>query len=296
MRFWQSTLESRIAVDGIGVHGGERVSMALLPSEADSGVVFARRGEIPARYDLVASTPLSTRLANGEGDGVATVEHFLAACFVCGLDNVRVELDADELPILDGSAKPFAELIFQAGLRQLDAPLKYIRVLKTISVEEDGKRVELSPHEGFALEVEIDFGDKVIGRQCFAGDMAEVDFLHEVLPARTFAFAHQVEALRERGLALGGTLENAIVVGEEAVLNEEGLRFENEFARHKALDVLGDLFLAGAPLLGRYRGFAPGHGLNNRLLRELFATPGAWETLSLQAGGKEVSPTCHREG
>ncbi|MCY4031425.1 MAG: UDP-3-O-acyl-N-acetylglucosamine deacetylase [Hyphomicrobiales bacterium] len=283
MRKHQSTLDSRITAEGIGLHGGERVSIALTPADVGSGITFVR-GEgdgIPADYKHVTSTPLSTRLSNGDME-IATVEHLLSACFVCGLDNACIEVDAGEIPIMDGSALPFADLILETGMRTLDAPLQYIRVLESVVVEEEGKRVELSPFDGFAVDVEIDFKDKVIGRQDFRADMNEVNFLHEILPARTFAFERDVEAMRARGLALGGSLDNAIVVGEHEVLNPEGLRFKNEFARHKCLDAIGDLALAGKPLLAHYRAYAPSHALNNQLLRKLFSRPDAWK---LENGG-----------
>lgn len=282
MRSRQRTLDARIEAEGIGVHSGKRVSVSLQPAEADSGVVFVRSdldvaSEIPARYDCVSDVRLSTRLSDADGNRISTVEHLLSAFFVCGVDNARIELDAEEIPIMDGSAAPFAQLIQNVGIKCLDAPVNYLRILQPVSVEDGKKRVELSPYDGFAIEVKVDFGDKVIGRQEFHGDMAVADFLREVLPARTFAFAHEVETMRRQGLSLGGSLENAIVVGENDVMNEEGLRFENEFARHKALDALGDLFLAGTPLLGRYQGYAPGHALNNLLLRKLFGSPETWE-------------------
>ena len=273
--------------------------MTLHPAAADSGIVFLRQDvaanaadrEIAARYDCVSATLLSTRLTNSAGISVATVEHLLCACLVCGIDNARIELDAAEVPIMDGSAAPFARLIDRAGVRLLDAPLRHIRILHPVSVSEGDKHVELAPCEaqpagtpsatgaGFAMEVEIDFGDKVIGRQSCRANMSETDFSEEILPARTFAFASEVEAMRQQGLALGGSLDNAIVVGADGILNEGGLRYDNEFARHKLLDVLGDMCLAGAPIIGRYRGHAPGHALNNALLRKLFATPTAWEHL-----------------
>ena len=302
MRSRPGTLDSCIAADGIGLHSGKRVSMTLHPAPAASGIVFVRQDavadmadrEIVARYDCVSATRLSTRLTNAAGNSVATVEHLLAACLVCGVDNLRIELDAGEVPIMDGSAAPFARLMRQAGVRLLDEPLRCIRILRPVSVTEGNKHVELSPYggtklsrashdscDGFAIEVEIDFGDKVIGRQSCRADTSKTDFSEEILPARTFAFAHEVAAMRQQGLALGGSLDNAIVVGADGILNSGGLRYDNEFARHKLLDALGDLFLAGAPILGRYRGHAPGHALNNALLHKLFATPTAWEYLQL---------------
>ena len=283
MRKHQSTLDSRITAEGIGLHGGERVSIALTPADVGSGITFVREGGdgIPANYKHVTSTPLSTRLSNG-GAEIATVEHLLAACFVCGLDNACIEVDAGEIPVMDGSALPFADLILETGMHTLDAPLQYIRVLESVAVEEEGKRVELNPFDGFAVDVEIDFKDEVIGRQDFRADMNEVNFLQEILPARTFAFERDVEAMRARGLALGGSLDNAIVVGKHNVLNPEGLRFKNEFARHKCLDAIGDLALAGKPLLAHYRAYAPSHALNNQLLRKLFSRSDAWK---LENGG-----------
>ena len=284
MRTHQTTLASSVAFDGIGVHSGKRVSMSLHPAPAGSGITFVRDDvasdkEIEARYDCVSETRLSTRLTNAAGTAVATVEHLLAACFACGVDNLRIHLDAEEVAIMDGSAAPFADLLQQAGIKTLDAPLRRIQILQPISAADGDKQVQLAPHDGFAVEVEIDFGDKVIGRQTARADGADTDFRAEILPARTFAFAREVAAMRARGLALGGSLENAIVVGDDHILNPDGLRYDNEFARHKLLDVLGDLFLAGAPIQGVYRGRAPGHALNNALLRKLFATPASWQFL-----------------
>ena len=283
MRTRQTTLASHVAANGVGVHGGRPVAMSLHPAAAGSGIVFVRddvpqHAEIAARYDCVSATRLSTRLTNAAGASVATVEHLLAACLACGVDNLCIRLDAEEVAIMDGSAAPFARLLQQAGITALDAPLRHIRILQPVSVADGDKRVSLAPHNGFAAEVEIDFGDKVIGRQSCSVD-ADTDLCAEILPARTFAFAHEVAAMQKQGLALGGSLDNAIVVGADGILNPGGLRCENEFARHKLLDVLGDLSLAGAPILGRYHGFAPGHALNNALLRKLFATPTAWEVL-----------------
>lgn len=282
MRSRQASLDSRVTAAGIGLHGGERVSMTLHPAEVGAGVVFIRAGmgeggAVAARYDCVSDTRLCTRLANAAGGSVSTVEHFLAACAVCGVDNLRVEMDAGELPVMDGSAAPFAALLDEGGVKEQQAPRRFLRIVRPVSVVEGEKRVELSPHEGRVLDVTIDFGERVIGRQSLQVDMEKQDFRAEILPARTFAFAREVEAMREQGLALGGSLENAVVVGEDGILNEEGLRFADEFVRHKILDALGDLFLAGAPILGRYTAHAPGHALNNALLRRLFATPDAWE-------------------
>ena len=284
MRTRQTTLASHVAASGIGVHSGRPVAMSLHPAAADSGITFVRddvsaHAEIAARYDCVSGTRLSTRLTNAAGTGVATVEHLLAACLACGVDNLCIRLDAEEVAIMDGSAAPFARLLQQAGVTTLDAPLRHIRILQPVCVADADKRATLAPHDGFAVEVEIDFGDKVIGRQSFRVDAA-TDLCAEVLPARTFAFAHEVAALQKQGLARGGSLDNAIVVGADGILNPGGLRYDNEFARHKLLDVLGDLCLAGAPILGRYSGRAPGHALNNALLRRLFATPAAWECIS----------------
>ncbi|HJM51770.1 MAG TPA: UDP-3-O-acyl-N-acetylglucosamine deacetylase [Alphaproteobacteria bacterium] len=285
----QQTLRNPISCTGIGLHSGVRVAMTLRPAEAGSGIVFRRLdrpapvADVAARWDGVSDTTLGTTIGNDEGTSVATVEHLMAALYGCGVDNAIVELDGGEVPIMDGSAAPFVFLIECAGLIEQIPERSSICVLKTVEVEDDDRYACLSPYDGFMLEVEIDFDNPLIAHQSWQFDAALGTFKDQLCRARTFGFLDDVEALRARGLARGGSLENAIVVGSEGVINQDGLRYGNEFVRHKALDAVGDLYLAGAPLLGRYHSQRGGHSLNNRLLAALFADAEAW--CRVTAGG-----------
>ena len=257
--------------------------MTLWPAEVGAGIVFQRSdlagdaAEIAAHWDNVTGTMLGTTVTNSHGTSVATIEHLMAALAGCGVDNVVIELDAGEVPIMDGSSAPFVFLIECAGVIAQDAPRRMIRVLKPITVEDDGRSVSLRPAERFTLRFEIDFDSAVVAHQECDFDTATMTFKDELCRARTFGFLHEVDALRARGLVRGGSLENAVIVGQDGVLNEDGLRFDDEFARHKALDAVGDLYLAGAPLLARYEGIRAGHEMNSRLLQALFADATAWE-------------------
>ncbi len=279
----QQTLRNRISCTGVGLHGGINVSMTLWPAEVGAGIVFRRSdlagdaAEIAAHWDNVTGTMLGTTVTNAQGTSVATIEHLMAALAGCGVDNVVIELDAGEVPIMDGSSAPFVFLIECAGVIAQDAPRRMIRVLKPIIVEDDGRSVSLRPAERFTLRFEIDFDSAVVAHQECDFDTATMTFKDELCRARTFGFMHEVDALRARGLVRGGSLENAVIVGQDGVLNEDGLRFDDEFARHKALDAVGDLYLAGAPLLARYEGIRAGHEMNSRLLQALFADTTAWE-------------------
>lgn len=279
----QQTIATQKHVEGVGLHSGDRVLLTLIPAEAGVGVRFVRRdvadrpNEIAADALRVSTTQLGTNLTNEDGVSLATVEHFLAACAGMGLDNVRVEIDGPELPILDGSSAPFCDLIDAAGLVELDAPRRRLKMLKTVEIEDGVKSVRLAPGEGFVVRVGIDFSTRAIGRQTFELELADGAFVREIAYARTFGFAHEVEKMRSMGLALGGSLENAIVIDGDDVLNPDGLQVPDEFVRHKFLDVIGDLFLAGGPILGRYEGEQPGHALNNRLLRAVFDDPSTHE-------------------
>jgi UDP-3-O-[3-hydroxymyristoyl] N-acetylglucosamine deacetylase len=235
---------------------------------------FARR--VPALAERVTTTQLGTTIANSAGTSVATVEHLLAALFGMGVDNCIVEIDGPEVPILDGSSDPFVEMIEMAGLRAQSAPRRMIEVLKSVEVTAGEKVARLEPHDGFELDVMIDFDTRAIGRQRIVFDCTPETFAEELGSARTFGFLHQVEALQKIGLARGGSLDNAIVIDGHAVMNEEGLRFGDEFARHKALDAVGDLALAGAPIKGRYVAEQAGHEMNVALVRALLADPAAW--------------------
>ncbi len=279
----QATLKGPVSVTGVGVHSGTTATLTLLPGETGSGIVFRRtdiegaKAYIPARYDLVRETRLGTTLVNAHGVSVATVEHLLAAFAGLGIDNAAVEIEGPEIPIMDGSALEFVRIIDRAGIQFSAAPRRHVRVVKKVEIVDGDKRASLSPAEALSIECEIDFPVPAIGRQRVKIALTPKVFRQELAAARTFGFARDVEALRKMGLARGGSLDNAIVIGEDGeILNPEPLRFADEFARHKALDVLGDLALAEGPLLARYEAIKPGHEMNNRLLRALFADPTAW--------------------
>jgi UDP-3-O-[3-hydroxymyristoyl] N-acetylglucosamine deacetylase len=278
----QHTLASSAACFGVGVHSGERVRLTLKPAPIGAGVVFIRTdvtdrdNRVPARVEAVARTVLSTDIANAAGVTVSTVEHLMAALCAAGVDNAFVELDCAEVPIMDGSALAFRRLIDQAGLREQAAPRHFIEVLAPVTVQCGSGSATLLPADAFELDVGIDFDSAVIGRQRWSGVVTQASFDSELCAARTFGFLAQVEALRARGLARGGSLENAVVVDGDRVINAEGLRFTDEFVRHKALDCVGDLYLLGAPLLGRMVGDRVGHAVNNALARALLADPTAW--------------------
>jgi len=284
----QRTLKSLVSASGVGLHSGQKVRMTLRPAPADTGIVFRRVDlpspvDIPARADLVGETRMSSCLVR-DGVKINTVEHLMSALGGLGVDNAYVDLDAAELPILDGSAGPFVLLIQQAGLEQQAAPKRFLRVLRSVQVTEGDKWARLDPYDGYKLSFSIDFRHPVIERstQSVSIDFAETSYVKEIARARTFGFMHDVEDLRDSGLALGGGLDNAVVLDEYRVLNAEGLRFADEFIRHKLLDANGDLYLLGKPLLAAFSAHKSGHALNNRLLRALLAEAGALETVSFE--------------
>jgi UDP-3-O-[3-hydroxymyristoyl] N-acetylglucosamine deacetylase len=278
----QKTLAAPTIFAGVGVHTGEHVRVSLRPAPANHGIVFVRTdlsgdNRLPARGDLVVQTRLGTVLGNAAGATVSTVEHLMAAFAALGVDNAVVELDGPEMPIMDGSAQPFIEMVDRVGLRTQDAPRRYIEILEPVAVVEDDKAAMLLPAAGrFELSFEIEFESHAIGRQAVDLEITEQSFRAELADCRTFGFAHEVEALRAAGLARGGSMDNCIVIDGERVLNPEGLRRPDEFVRHKALDAVGDLYLLGAPLIGRFEGIKAGHGLNNAVVRALMAKPSAW--------------------
>jgi UDP-3-O-[3-hydroxymyristoyl] N-acetylglucosamine deacetylase len=281
----QRTLKSLIRASGVGLHTGQKVRMTLRPAPADTGIIFRRIDlaspvDIPARADLVGETKLSSCLVR-DGVKIYTVEHLMSALSGLGIDNAFVDLDAPELPIMDGSASPFALLLQQAGLEEQGAPKRFLRVKKSIEVRDGDKWARLEPYEGFRLSFSIEFRHPVIERstQSVTVDFAETSYLKEIARARTFGFMHEVEDLKDSGLALGGGLDNAVVLDEYSVLNSEGLRFADEFIRHKLLDAIGDLYLLGGPLLGAFTAHKSGHALNNRLARAALADAGALETV-----------------
>ena len=288
----QRTIKQTISTTGVGLHCGTRVVLTLHPAAIDSGIVFRRVDvspvvELPANANGVGDTRMASVLEK-DGIRVSTVEHLMSACAGLGIDNLVVDLTAEEIPIMDGSAASFVFLLQQAGLQEQAAPKRFIRVLKPVEVREgqgaQEKWARLEPHHGLRLKFFIEFNHPAIDG---SGQTAEVDlslesYIEEIARARTFGFMQDVETLRGMGLARGGSLENAIVMDEFRILNSGGLRYQNEFVRHKILDAMGDLYLAGHPLLASYVAHKSGHGLNNKLLRALFADPSAFEMVSFE--------------
>jgi UDP-3-O-[3-hydroxymyristoyl] N-acetylglucosamine deacetylase len=282
----QRTLKNSISARGVGLHSGKKVLMVLRPAAANTGIVFRRTdldqpADVPARADLVGETAFGTSIVNGNAK-VSTVEHLLSAVAGLGLDNIYVDLSAAEVPIMDGSAAPFVFLLQAAGIQEQNAPKKFMRILKTVRVTEGDKWAEFKPYDGFKLNIEIEFDHPVFRKREQTGVMefSTTAFLKEISRARTFGFVKDLEFLRSRNLALGGTLENAIVLDDYRILNEDGLRYEDEFVKHKILDAIGDLYLIGGPVLGEFTGFKSGHGLNNKLLRAVLADAEATEVVS----------------
>lgn len=274
----QTTLASEISLKGTGVHSGAPVTMALCPADGDTGIRFLLSDgtEIVADQGSVTGVTMSTILGDGNGSAVATVEHLLAALHGLGVDNALIEIDNPEVPIMDGSASCFVEAIDEAGLAELDAPRRYLKVLKPVRVEDCGAYGELTPHNGFRLDIEIEFDTPVIGNQRIEIDLNPGSFRRELARARTFGFMKDVERLWASGLALGASLDNTVAIGDDRIINREGLRFSDEFVRHKALDAVGDLALAGSPILGAFRSHRGGHRLNTLVLKALFADAEAW--------------------
>ena len=286
---WQKTLKSAIGCKGVGLHSGSKVAIRLLPAPADTGIVFRRTdiagggAVVPALWSNVGDTRLNTCIENEAGVSVGTVEHLMAALAGMEIDNAFVDINGPEVPVMDGSAFPFVFLIECAGVVEQDAPRRAIKVLKRVTVADGGRSASLFPGDGFSLTVEIDFAAAVIARQQCSLRFESGIFRSEISRARTFGFEHEVAQLRAAGLARGGSLDNAVVVSGDRVLNEDGLRYDDEFVRHKMLDAVGDLYLAGAPIIGRFHGIRCGHEMNNRLLAELFADSSAWTYVNADA-------------
>ena len=273
-----------IRATGVGMHNGEKVIMTLRPAPANTGIVFRRVDldpifEIRATPHNVGDTSLSTTLVGPDGTRVATIEHLVSALAGLGIDNIFVDLTASEVPIMDGSAGPFVFLIQSAGITEQNAPKRFIRVRKAVEVKQEDKWARFEPYDGFKVSFEIEFDHPVFrSHDCKAElDFSTTSYLKEVARARTFGFMRDIEYLRQRNLVLGGSLDNAVVVDDYRVLNEDGLRYEDEFVKHKVLDAIGDLYLLGASPLGAFTGFKSGHELNNQLLRKLLADQTAWE-------------------
>ncbi|HJO73277.1 MAG TPA: UDP-3-O-acyl-N-acetylglucosamine deacetylase [Rhodospirillales bacterium] len=290
----QRTLISPVACDGIGLHTAAAVAMTLSPADAGVGITFkrtdiARSAPIAARWDQVVDTRLCTTLGNDDGNTVSTVEHLMAAFSGCGVDNVVVEVDGPELPIMDGSSAPFVSMIESVGLVEQPAPLRIIRLHKTVTVSDGERFASLAPGDGFTLAFEISFENPAVARQTIMVGLVNGTFKRELASARTFGFLDDVEAMQAAGLARGGSLDNAVVISGDSILNVDGLRYEDEFVRHKALDAIGDLFLAGARITGRFEGVCSGHDMNNRLLRAMFADAEAWSLVTVGADEAEAA-------
>jgi UDP-3-O-[3-hydroxymyristoyl] N-acetylglucosamine deacetylase len=280
----QHTIAKPASVSGVGVHSGKPATLTVRPAEPGAGVRFVRLDQggavIPTHALMVSTTMLGTNMTNDDGVSVATVEHFLAACAGLGIDDVVAELDAPELPILDGSSAPFVEMLESAGLAEQAAPRRRLKILKPVEVRDGPKFARLSPGEGFRIQVAIDYSGTPIGRQTISFAMTPGAFAKDVAWARTFGFKKDADVLYSKGKALGASLDNTVVIEGDAILNADGLKAPDEFVRHKLLDVIGDLFLAGGPIKGLYEGEQPGHALNNRLLRAVFADAAAFEWIT----------------
>jgi UDP-3-O-[3-hydroxymyristoyl] N-acetylglucosamine deacetylase len=282
LAIFQHTLAAPVFFAGKGLHSGQDVRVVVRPAPPDAGLVFVRTdildrdNRIPARGDAVTQTRLGTVIGNAAGASVSTIEHLMAALAALSIDNAVIELDGPEVPMMDGSAAPFLRLFDRAGVREQNVPRRYIEIIDSIVVIDEERSASLSPADRFEMRFEIDFDSDAIGRQSVELVMDEAGFRRELADARTFGFAGEVEALRKAGLALGGSMDNVVVIEGDRVLNPEGLRHPDEFVRHKALDALGDLYLLGAPVIGRFEGVRSGHEMNNALVRALLATPKAW--------------------
>ncbi len=284
----QRTIKNVIRATGVGLHSGEKVFLTLRPAEPDTGIVFRRVDlepavEMKATAELVTETTLCTGLSC-DGAKVQTVEHLLSALAGLGVDNCYIDLSAPEVPIMDGSAGPFIFLLQSAGLVEQNAPKKFIRILETIEVRDGDKRASFEPHQGFRLDFTVEFDHPAIPSNMShsALEFSTEAYIKEVSRARTFGFMRDLEFMRERNLGLGGSMDNAIVLDEFRVLNEDGLRYGDEFVRHKILDAVGDLYLAGHPILGHYSGYKSGHALNNKLVRQLLLEQHKWELVTFE--------------
>lgn len=295
----QRTLKNPIQIVGVGLHSGKRAVLRILPASAEYGIWFRRvdvtdrDNLVAAMYDQVNDTRLCTRLANDVGTEVSTVEHLMAALAGTGIHNALIEIDGPEIPIMDGSADAFVDAILTVGLIEQNAPVRAIRVLKEVSVQVDGFTATLSPADSLEIDFTIDFEAAAIGRQSKTLNMANGAFVRELSNCRTFCRRSDVDMMQSAGLALGGGLENAIVVDGGQILNPEGFRRSDECVRHKMLDALGDLYLSGGPVIGRYHGDKAGHRATNLLLRELFSKPDAWEMIVCSPAQWDDLPGAH---
>lgn len=305
MDMYQRTVGDTIGFSGIGLHTGLPVSVRILPSGEGTGISFVRR-DIPgspvikAKYKNVVSTSFATTLGV-DGVTVSTVEHLLAALYGMGVDNALIEVDGPEVPIMDGSAVPFVEMIEKVGLSRLDSPRRYIVIRRPLKVSENEKYIYLMPpgdadgEDLLSIDYTIDFAHSYLNRQSFTFSLSPGAFKREIVGARTFGFLKDVEMLKKNGLALGGSLKNAVVIGDDDILNEEGLRYTDEFVRHKVLDLIGDLALLGMPLIGRIKAYRSGHALNQSLVTKVLKTPRRWKMLEFVEAESATVPVLSEE-
>lgn len=293
----QRTLKQVTKVTGIGLHSGKKVTLTLRPAPENTGILYARTDLEPAVYfpasaNMIGDTTLCTCMINDDGVKISTVEHLSAAMSALGLDNVIVEVDAPEVPIMDGSSSPFIYLLLDAGIEEQNAPKKFVRIKETVRVEDGDKWAEFKPYNnGLKLEFTVDFHHPLITKDVknYKMELSAQNFIQQLSRARTFTFMKDVEYLQSMGLALGGSLDNAIVLDDYRILNEDGLRFKDELVRHKMLDAIGDLFMCGHNILGDFSAYKSGHGLNNKLLRKVLATESAWELVTFMDEDKVPS-------
>ncbi len=299
---FQTSVRNRMSCIGVGLHTGVHVEMTLVPASADSGIRFRRidvtdrPNLIPAQFDNVGATGYGTVVQNDAGVSVSTVEHLMAALSGLGVDNVTIEIDGPEVPVMDGSAAPFVFLIECAGVKELSRPRRALVIREKVEIVDGDKKVGLYPADRFSVTFEIDFEADAIGRQFRALEVTESSFKSQIARARTFGFLHEVEYLNKRGLARGASLDNAVVLSDGKVLNRGGVRFGDEFVRHKILDAIGDLALAGFPIQGAYRAVRAGHTLNNQLLRTLFDRDQAYEIVTLSPAMAPAYVPAHKDG
>lgn len=275
----QKTINSKVTCKGIGVHSGKHASITFEPAPVNSGIIFRRtdfdkdKCQIKAKYDNVTGTNLGTSLKNKFGAKVSTVEHLMAAIWGCDIDNLFINISGEEIPIMDGSSEPFIFLFECAGIRKQEKPRQYIEILKTVRVEEDDKFAEVSNSKEFSIELEVEFPQQKISKQKFIYKPESTSFKNDISRARTFGFKHEIDQLHKMGLAKGGSLDNAILIDNGKIVNEEGLRYNDELVRHKALDFVGDVYLSGHFIIGAFKAYKTGHKLNNMLMHQLFSDP-----------------------
>ncbi|MFQ6017970.1 MAG: UDP-3-O-acyl-N-acetylglucosamine deacetylase [Kiloniellaceae bacterium] len=297
----QKTLRNSIHCSGIGLHTGAKVNMTLHPAAAETGIVFHRNdvaggARIEASWENAVEAPLCTTLVGDGGAKLCSIEHLMSALAGCGIDNLVVELNGPEVPVMDGSAAPFVFLIECAGTVEQDAPRRALRIRKEVTVADPCRSASIAPGAGLSIDFEIEFDNPVVARQRWSIQVSDATYKRDVSRARTFGFLEEVDNMRAKGLARGGSLDNAVVISGRRILNDGGLRYDNEFVRHKVLDLIGDLYLAGAPVIGRVRGYRAGHALSLRMLKALFADHSAWtwtemtETDLAQPVGATVPP------